>query len=307
MSTVPVRLRAPLIALLGLALVGALWTVLWTYNGGASTPPSDPVAQAASAATLEPPHCHASAFAEFEETSEGDETRRVVPADENPLLPGVEVEVVTSSGSSLSSTLVTLREPAKGRTVEASFETSFEQMVSEHPVPEELRGAAGEGWRRLVEEAAFETICDKPEPSLARLLSADERLRWLPGAPEMPQNYALYVEPPAPDQPHWIEYLGWNHQRLTEDALGERLEVIDRKGKLELLRSGHGAVVQDLERNVYAWVYVFPGGRKLRWPSVVGGKLEDGTVVLQIDHPLIGESSQRLRIDLESGVIRPAG
>ena len=106
--------------------------------------------------------------------------------------------MVTSSGSSLSSILVTLREPGKGRSVEVAFDTSFEQMVSEHAVPVELQGAANQGWRRLVEEATFETICDKAEPSLARLLSSDERLRRLPGVPEMPQNYALYVEPPAP-------------------------------------------------------------------------------------------------------------
>jgi hypothetical protein len=250
--------------------------------------------------------CRASAFAGFEQTSEGSETRRRVPADRNPLLPGVEVEVLTSSGSSSATTFVTLREPG-GRSVEAAFGTSFEQILTRHPVPEELQGTANAAWRRAVEEAAFGTICSQPDPSLAHLLSPDQRLRWLPGLPEMPQSYALYVEPPAPGEPYWIHYLGMNHRRLTEDAFSDELEVIDRKGKLELLRSGHGAVVVDLERHVFAWVYVFAGGRKLRWPSVTGGKLEEATVVLELDHPVIGEARERLRIDLATGTILPLG
>lgn len=282
------RLPVPRIAgLLGLALVGALW------------------ARSASQTKAEPLRCHASAFAGFEETSEGGESHRAVPADRNPLLPGVEVEVKTSSGSSSGSTYVILREPG-GRRVEATFETSFERIVIRHPVPEALRGKANEARRRVVEEAAFDTICTQPDPSLARLLSPDERLRWLPGVPEMPQSYALFVEPPAPGEPYWIEYLGMNHRRLTEDALSEQLERIERKGNLELLRSGHGAVVVDLERKVYAWVYVFAGGRKLRWPSVIGGKLEEGAVTLEIDRPVIGESRESVRIDLASGSVRPA-
>ncbi len=291
------RLRTSVIAaLVGLALAGALWAGLRN---------SRPSASLASDAESEPRRCHTSSFAGFEPSSAGGETHRLVPADQNPLLPGVEVEVTTSSGSSSSSTAVTLREPG-GRSFEAAFGTSFEQIVTRHPVPEELQGAANAGRRQVVEEAAFRTLCTHPDPSLARLLTPDERLRWLPGAPEMPENYSLYVVPPAPGEPYWIEYLGVNHRRLSEDAFSDRLEVIDREGTLELLRSAHGAVVVDLERKLYAWVYVFGGGRKLRWPSVIGGKLEEGAVLLEIGHPILGEAREGVRIDLSSGAVRPA-
>jgi hypothetical protein len=251
--------------------------------------------------------CHASAYAAFEESVDGGETRRVVPGDRNALLPGVDVEVTTSSGSASAGTLVRLRDARGELSVEVGFDTSFERLLTLHPVPEELRGPAGESLRRVVEEAAFDRVCARADPSLEWLLRPDKSLRWLRGEPALPESYALFVDPPAPAEPYWIEYLGANHRRLTEDTFGDRLEVIDRRGKLELSRSGHGAVVRDLERQVYAWVYVFPGGRKLRWPSVIGGKLEDGAVLLQIDHPVIGVAGEQVRIDLESGMVSQAG
>ena len=104
-----------------------------------------------------------------------------------------------------------------------------------------------------MEEAAFETICSGVDPSLDRLRQPGA-LRWWAGRAQMPTSYAVFVTGSDSREPEWIEYLGANRRRLTESALSDRLEVVDRAGSLELLRTGHGAVVQDLERNAFAWV-----------------------------------------------------
>jgi hypothetical protein len=139
---------------------------------------------------------------------------------------------------------------------------------------------------------------------LQRLLTQGSALRWWRGTPRMPDNYAVFVAATSVEPAHWLEYLGANHRRLTTEAFSEELELVDEQGSLQLLRSGHGAVVRDTQRGAYAWIYVFPGGRKLRWPSVIGGSLEGDSAILQLDTPVIGASSQKIAIDLKTGSIR---
>lgn len=117
----------------------------------------------------------------------------------------------------------------------------------------------------------------------------------------MPDNYAVAIEDPETRQPTWIEYLGSNHRRLTVESMSDKFEVLDHKGSLELRRSGHGAVIVDTGRGVYAWAYVFPGGRKLRWPSVTTGVFDGSAIILTIAQPEPGEDFARLRVDLASG------
>jgi len=250
--------------------------------------------------------CRTSPYAALEWTSEGGESQRVVSGDENVDVPGVEITVDRSSGNTLGSTTVTLRDASSNRTVQASFEVSFEQMANRHPVPLELRGTENEAWRRMVENAVFDEICTEPDPSLDRLMSMGEPLQWRSGEPSMPSNYAILVEGEVTGEPVWIEYLGVNHRRLTTDAIGDRFEVVARKDELELLRSGHGAVVVDKQRGSYTWVYVFPGGKKLRFPSVSGGAFDEDSVIVDLEAPEIGEGDKRVRIDLQSGAVGEA-
>jgi hypothetical protein len=285
------RVRASVLVLLAGVLSAA---GVWVVRGLQRRDPAPAVA-----APAEP--CRGSDFAAFERSSEG------VPGEQNPVVPGVDVEVSTSSGSGSSTTLVTLHDLRSDRRLEASFEVGFDRMVNPHPVPEGLDGAADRAaWLRMLEDAAFEKICAQMDPSLERLLSPEERLHWYAGEPKMPTSYAVFRQMPVPGDSQWIEYLGANHRRLGTDSLSDQLEVVDRRGDLQLLRSGHGAVVRDFGRGMYAWIYVYGGGRKLRWPSVIGGKLDGDSVLLTLDDSGLGEGKRQMRIDLSSGAMRPA-
>lgn len=248
--------------------------------------------------------CSPSPYAAIERISEGGETRWSVSAEQNVDAKGVEISVSSSSGSALASTTVTLSDPVSNRSVEATFEVPFDRMLSRHGLPDTLTGEANDTWRRMMEHSAFDSVCSGPDPSLQRLLNPDGALRWWRGTPRMPDSYAMFVAATSIEPAYWLEYLGANHRRLTTEAFSDELELLDEQGSLRLLRSGHGAVVHDTQRGAYAWIYVFPGGRKLRWPSVIGGSLEGNSATLQLDTPVVGAASQRLAIDLKNGSIR---
>lgn len=181
------------------------------------------------------------------------------------------------------------------RDIQATFAFSFEQVVSRYPIPPSLQGPTNEAWRVLVADAAFQRSCATIDPSLERLLHPSAPLHWLSGAPVMPDTYAVVNEDPQTREPTLLEYLGSNHRRSTLGSFRDRFEALDRSGHLELRRTGHGPVVVDVARDIYAWVYVFPGGRRLRWPSVADGKFDGSTVVLTIEQPEPGAASIKVR------------
>ena len=163
----PSRLWTLVALLAGVASVGVLWA-----NVRSSGPSTNSVV------APEPPrNCRTSAFTGVERSSEGNETRLTVPASDNPLQAGVEIDVTTNAGSASSSTFVQLREPRTERSVEATFGIAFDRMMSRHPVPQGLKGAENATWRRMVEDAAFERICSQVDPSLERLLRPGS-LHW---------------------------------------------------------------------------------------------------------------------------------
>jgi hypothetical protein len=250
------------------------------------------------------PVCRASPYAAIERTSEGDETLWQVSGEQNVDARGVEISVRSSSGSAISSTAITLFDPRSKRRLEAGFEVRFDQMVTRHPLPEGVSDARDDAWRRMLEHSAFERVCSAPDPSLQRLLDQGAALHWWSGTPRMPDNYAVFVAASGSEAGQWIEYLGANHRRLAPSQFSDELQLVDQRGPLRLLRSGHGAVVVDAQRQAYAWVYIYPGGRKLRLPSVVAGTFEGDSIVLQIDQPATGAANQRVEIDLRTGNVR---
>jgi hypothetical protein len=283
-----------LIGLTCLTVIAALWLM---YRKDAFQPGQ---LEAQSAV----PTCSPSPYAAIERIAEGGETRWSVSAEQNVDAKGVEIPVASSSGSALASTTVTLSDPVSKRSVGATFEVPFDRMLSRHVLPDTLTGEANDTWRRMMEHSAFDSVCSGPDPSLQRLLTQGAALRWWQGTSRMPDNYAVFVAATAAEPAHWLEYLGGNHRRLTAEVFSDELELIDEQGKWRLLRSGHGAVVHDTQRGAYAWIYVFPGGRKLRWPSVIGGSFEGNSAILQLDTPVMGAASQRIAIDLKNGSIR---
>lgn len=232
--------------------------------------------------------CRVSPYAHLKRTSDRDDIRLYVPGDKNLDVPGVEISLSEDSGS----TIVRLRGPQAPLPIEAEFELSFEQMVNRYPIPESL--PAGDAWRRMLGNALFTEICDRPDPSLERLLDPDSALHWYAGKPAMPRSYAVFDAP----RREWVEYLGANHRRLSADATSDELVVLGRAGNLELRRSGHGAVVVDTRAQRYAWVYVYAGGRKLRWPSVIGGEIQPDAVTLQLATQEGEKPAKRVRIEL---------
>ena len=115
-------------------------------------------------------------------------------AAENPELPGVEVSVAYESGSATSTTWVSMRQADGARTLQVELVIDFGEMLNRHPVPADLRGEDETRWRSMLEHVAFSQICDAPDPSLRRLLHPQAPLEWIPGRPEMPDSYALWVE-----------------------------------------------------------------------------------------------------------------
>lgn len=115
----------------------------------------------------------------------------------------------------------------------------------------------------------------------------------------MPSNYVLF----SGESESWIEYLGANHGRLKGTRMSDQFESLGTEGDIELRRSAHGAVVIDHAQRRYAWVYVHPGGHKLRWPSVLGGELKPGIALLRLATFDSQQHFELVKVDLTSGAV----
>ena len=108
--------------------------------------------------------------------------------------------------------------------------------------------------------------------------------------------------------PQWLEYSGSAHTdpfaasprpqrvripgdddsfaRWAEDRERDResggFTTLDENYGFRLLGTPHGVVVMDKAQSRYAWVYVFEGGSKLGFGSVLGAKLEGARVTVTV-------------------------
>ena len=136
--------------------------------------------------------------------------------------------------------------------------------------------------------------------------------------PALPATYAVLSA--RPDHlalaPHltlrpkavWLLYLGQNHARSDSGALDlHEPRTLADCGDHRVLGTAHGVIALDRTRGKYAWLYVSPGGHKLRWPSIRAARCVDRRVEVVLAEGPADEPGVRpatLLIDLDSGQVR---
>ena len=212
------------------------------------------------------------------------------------------IEAEDSFGSTQGMTSIILTLGSTGERIEVDYHYSFEFFVSETIIPEKLIEPKYCCALRLVEDVLFHGVSNRVDPSLQWLLEKKKHLRWIKGPPVLPQTYTVRVK--TSNGGNWISYLGHNHSyRLGKGPY--KPVVLDKKGKYILLGTSHGVMLTDLERSRYAWIYIYPGGAKLRWPSIKGARIWGETAIVQLENdPLGGERDTQVRINLKSGELR---
>jgi hypothetical protein len=208
---------------------------------------------------------------------------------------------VSGSGSGMSTTQVKLVLSRTGKRIEVDAELSFTAMVSATPVPPELLAPGMERALQAVEAALFGCVCENPDPSLAWLLEEQRSIRWIAGSPSLPGNYTLRRtgDKTGEKTDEWLSYAGGTHREI------ERLATDPRAGYV-LARTAQGVLLIDEKGSRHAWLYVTldGGGQKLRFPTVVGGRLEDGRAVIRLSHAFAFYGNYEcglLWIDLRNG------
>lgn len=200
---------------------------------------------------------------------------------------------ISDSGSGTSTTEVELALSRTGKRIEVDAEFSFTDMMSATAVPPELLAPGMERALQAVEDALFDCVCENPDPSLAWLLEKQRSIRWIAGSPTLPGAYAVRKTG------EWLFYAGGTHQEIVPVATDPRTGYV-------LARTAHGVLLIDEKGGRHAWLYVAPdgGGQKLRFPTVAGGRLEDGRAVMRLsrDRAFYGTyACGLLRIDLRDG------
>jgi hypothetical protein len=247
--------------------------------------------------------CRPSPFADLPRTNVGSQSRLELSGSQNSDLPGFAMTVTEESGSLVSATTVVLRAQNGEPDTQVNFETPLDRMVTVHPVPNELLGKSQSERRLAVLDGAFALICAKPDPSLERLLERGQPLHWYSGSPELPTNYALQADASGTRAKEWVEYLGANHRRRDVSNDANEMQLLHKIGELELRASAHGAVIVDVHAKRYAWIYVYPGGSKLRFPSVRSGTIEAGRVVLNLNEPELDHEETAVGVELATGAV----
>lgn len=236
------------------------------------------------------------------------------------------VRLKRSSDSGAATTDGALTLSATGEAIEISRYVSLSSMINIHIVPPALAGGNRAAARRLVEDALFGMTCREPDPSLARLLAIDKAVVWRDGKPVMPGNYTVYY-PQAPlglipfvgawrelgldgKQPVavWVEYLGGTHRPAGDDRetliplTGGDFRALAMTPRYRAYGTQHGVVVADIVTEKHAWVYVFKGGHKLRWKSVMDATL-DGSIVTTTARYRDADAEQKgtITVDLYDG------
>jgi hypothetical protein len=125
---------------------------------------------------------------------------------------------------------------------------------------------------------------------------------WVAGEPSLPDAYTLR------QSGEWLSYAGHTHRGLMRKATEPEIERLatDPGTGYVLARTAHGVLLIDEKGGRHAWLYVTldGGGQKLRFPTVVGGRLEDGRAVIRLSHEQAFYGTYGcglLRIDLRDG------
>jgi hypothetical protein len=218
-----------------------------------------------------------------------------VDGDEKPDF----IEAEDRFGSTQGMTSITLKLGSTGESIEADYSYSFEIFVSGTSIPDKLIEPKYYCALRVVEEVLFHGVSDKIDPSLVWLLEKKKHLRWVEGPPVLPQTYTVRVK--TSNGGKWISYLGNNHS-FREGKGPYKPVVLTRKGSYVLLGTSHGVILTDPKRTKHAWLYIFSGGAKLRWPSIKSARIEGKTAIVQLEKdPSGGQRNYQVRIDLKSG------
>jgi hypothetical protein len=203
------------------------------------------------------------------------------------------IHSVSDSGSGMSTTDVELVLSRTAKRIEVNASFSFATMVSATAVPPELLAPGMERALQAVEAALFGCVCKNPEPSLAWLLEKQHSLRWNAGLSSLPDNYTLRQEG------EWLSYAGSTHKEIVPLATDPGTGYV-------LARTAHGVLLIDEKGSRHAWLYVARngGGQKLRFPTVVGGRLDKNQAVIRLSHEFAFYGNYEcglLRIDLRDG------
>jgi hypothetical protein len=213
------------------------------------------------------------------------------------------IHSVYDSGSGMSTRAVELVLSHTGKRIEVNADFSFTTMVSATAIPPELLAPGTERALQAVETALFGCVCQSPDPSFGWLLEKGPRsLRWIAGAPSLPDNYTLRQEG------EWLSYAGYTHRGLTRKATEPEIKRLatDPGTGYVLARTAHGVLLIDEKGSRHAWLYVTRdgAGQKLRFPTVVGGRLKDGQAIIRLSHEWAFYGTYEcglLRIDLREG------
>lgn len=215
------------------------------------------------------------------------------------------IEAEDSFGSTKGMTSITLTLGSTGETIVVDYHYSFEFFLSETIIPDKLIEPKYYCARKLVEKILFHGVSDKIDPSLMWLLEKKKHLRWIKGPPVLPKTYTVRVK--TSNGGKWISYLGHNHSYRRGKGPYKPV-VLARKGNYVLLGTSHGVILTDPERTKHAWIYIFPGGAKLRWPSIRSARIEGETAIVQLEKdPSGGQRTDQVRINLNTGVILFSG
>jgi hypothetical protein len=239
--------------------------------------------------------------------------------------------VSEDAGSGSSTTRVDLLRPGRSTPLRVEAETSFDRFLTLVPVPAELRGEGAARVREAVEDALFPSTCEGPEASLQWLLrwesvvprAGSERprarlpLSWNPGRPVLPGSYAIRTTSPGLARPPasrdgtsssaaadpaevWVGYLGVNHRRAEDGSLTAEPRLLARQDGRELLGTAHGVVLAEVAADRHAWIYVTPGGQRLRHPTIRSARLVGEVAIIEARLEQIGETLH-VRVDLATG------
>jgi hypothetical protein len=212
------------------------------------------------------------------------------------------IEAEDSSGSTAGLTSITLTLGATGQRIEVDYRYSFEYFVSWTAIPDKLIEPEYRCALRVVEEVLFHGVSNHIDPSLKWLLQEKKNLRWIKGPLVVPQTYTVRVK--TSNGRKWISYLGHNHSYRRGNGPYKPV-VLAKKGGYVLLGTTHGVILTDPERSRHAWIYIFPGGAKLRLPSVKSAKIEGKTAIVQLEKdPPGGQRAAQVRINLNNGELQ---
>lgn len=180
----------------------------------------------------------------------------------------LKLERSTGTGSSI--TLATLNLSKNGRVIEVSIMTSFYGMINYQTVPAELIEPGMEEARTFIEEALFPGTRTSEDPSLKTLIGGHKHAIWYEGPPQLPEDdYAILKYGIA--GPSWLEYLGGYHRYFDINAAPDSnlTETLDENELHALLGTKHGVILYDKAANRHKWIYVFRGGIKLQFGSII--------------------------------------